>query len=525
VTVSSAFIDMFENWLYWYQLLALDMPIILIAEDQETFQKYESNGILDTRLSKFFVFQDNVTFDYDSKNYKDLVSKRPSHMLEVFKSHENIIYTDVDTVWLEDPRPYFSGDHDLWLSLDFEPDLNDFDPALLSFFEFCTGFMALLPTNGTMSILQEWELELVKKPQLNQPVFNHLLTKFKLSIGMLDRVRFPSGDIFFGEKNISTSILPASPLPVNVNKTDHAVVVHNNWIRGHANKVQRFKHKGLWWKDLPSYALSGTAFSRNKSNDSIATTSSGRDMLKSRSFGSGDRASKYCAGVACEIYTHTPDTLWSLLSSLSKVATEQHGLDHPAVAIDVPSLECACADSNASSISSDREQDGDQSSRGGTCRTGGQASWVFAVRGLVPGFSYRLHFKWSLADEQLGAFHSVISTATSSYVARKPLTESGQNGTSTFDVIALSRKLRMDVAVWDIYPGLKEEETLIGARLMDSAVNTVRILCTDLESNRIEENEFDFWEPSKVPDGEDDGWSVDLQDPIRMILNNSSEEW
>jgi rhamnogalacturonan II specific xylosyltransferase len=282
VTVSSAFIDMFENWLYWYQLLALDMAIILIAEDQETFQKYESNGILETRLSKFFVFQDNVTFDFDSKDYKDLVSKRPSHILEVFKSHENIIYTDVDTVWLEDPRPYFSGDHDLWLSLDFEPDLNDFDPALLSFFDFCTGFMALLPTNGTMSILQEWELELVKKPQLNQPVFNHLLTKFKLSIGMLDRVRFPSGDIFFGEKNISTSILPASPLHVNVKKKHHAVVVHNNWIRGHANKVQRFKHKGLWWKDLPSYALSGAAFSRIKSNDSIAATSSGRDMLRNK---------------------------------------------------------------------------------------------------------------------------------------------------------------------------------------------------------------------------------------------------
>jgi hypothetical protein len=147
------------------------------------------------------------------------------------------------------------------------------------------------------------------------------------------------------------------------------------------------------------------------------------------------------------------------------------------------------------------------------------------VRGLVPGFSYRLHFKWSLADEQLGALDLNISTTTSSYAVRMPLAESGQNGTSTFDLIAHSRTLRMDVAVWDIYPGLKEEETLIGARLMDSAVNTVRILCTDLESNRIEENEFDFWEPSKLPDGEGDGWRVDLQDPIRTIRNNSSEEW
>jgi hypothetical protein len=108
------------------------------------------------------------------------------------------------------------------------------------------------------------------------------------------------------------------------------------------------------------------------------------------------------------------------------------------------------------------------------------------VRGLVPGFSYRLHFRWSLADEQIGAFDSVISTVTSSYVARKPLSDSGQNGNFTFDLIVHSRKLRMDVAVWDVYPGLKEEEALIGARHMDSTVNTVRVLCKELESNRSE---------------------------------------
>jgi hypothetical protein len=36
---------------------------------------------------------------------------------------------------------------------------------------------------------------------------------------------------------------------------------------------------------------------------------------------------------------------------------QQHGLDHPAVVIDLPSLECACDVSNVSSISSDRERD------------------------------------------------------------------------------------------------------------------------------------------------------------------------
>ena len=49
-----------------------------------------------------------------------------------------------------------------------------------------------------------------------------------------------------GASQVSTSIfLPPSPLPVTVNQTDHAVLVHNNFIQGHANKVQRFKNKGL----------------------------------------------------------------------------------------------------------------------------------------------------------------------------------------------------------------------------------------------------------------------------------------
>jgi hypothetical protein len=160
----------------------------------------------------------------------------------------------------------------------------------------------------------------------------------------------------------------------------------------------------------------------------------------------------------------------------------QHGLDHPAVVIDFPSLECDCDYSNASSISSEGQRGSDA-----ICRAGGQASWVLSVRGLVPGYSYKLHFKWSIEDEQLGAFDSVILTSTSSYVVRKPLRKElknslsgkNQNGTSVFDLIAHSRKLRMDVAVWDLYEVLTVEEALIGARHMDSAVNTVRVHCSD----------------------------------------------
>ena len=60
--------------------------------------------------------------------------------------------------------------------------------------------------------------------------------------------------------------------------------------------------------------------------------------------------------------------------------------------------------------------------------------------------------------------------------------------------------------MWDMYPGLTEEEALIGTRHMDSAVNTFRVLCTDSGSG----------ERTKVPDGEENqcqfNFSVDIED-------------
>jgi hypothetical protein len=126
---------------------------------------------------------------------------------------------------------------------------------------------------------------------------------------------------------------------------------------------------------------------------------------------------------------------------------------------------------------------------------------------------YKLHFEWSLADEQQGAFDSVISSATSSHVVRTPLSESGQNGTSTFDLISHSKKLRMDVAVWDMFPGLTEEEAVMGARHVDSAVNTVQVHCADLKSG----------EGTQVPDGEEDEWQYNFSAAIEDVRISYSE--
>ena len=48
VTVSKWYEDIFQNWLYWYNKLSLDMKIILIAEDDFILEKYQNHTLMTT---------------------------------------------------------------------------------------------------------------------------------------------------------------------------------------------------------------------------------------------------------------------------------------------------------------------------------------------------------------------------------------------------------------------------------------------------------------------------------------------
>ena len=46
----------------------------------------------------------------------EISSATDQGILEVMKSYPNVLYTDVDTVWLADPRPFLAGEYDVWTS-------------------------------------------------------------------------------------------------------------------------------------------------------------------------------------------------------------------------------------------------------------------------------------------------------------------------------------------------------------------------------------------------------------------------
>ena len=56
--------------------------------------------------------------NFNKPGFKLIDKKRPAYILELLQNYSKVIYTDIDTVWLKDPRPYFTGDYDFWGQID-----------------------------------------------------------------------------------------------------------------------------------------------------------------------------------------------------------------------------------------------------------------------------------------------------------------------------------------------------------------------------------------------------------------------
>ena len=127
VTVSLGFHDMFDNWWFFYKNLNLTMDVIMVSEDSATYNIYKNTTGLNVKMGDHDI-NNTKPVNYNTEQYKKMVSKRPAYVLSELKQGRNIIYSDVDTVWMADPSPYFIGQCDMWISLDANM--------------YCTGFMA-----------------------------------------------------------------------------------------------------------------------------------------------------------------------------------------------------------------------------------------------------------------------------------------------------------------------------------------------------------------------------------------------
>ena len=272
VTVNMGFYDFFLNWYYFYEHSVLSHIftsdedvvhplLVVIAEDYEVYNMLQTLTLNNTRILLGETSHVNGQAEnYDSSGYKTLVSGRATHLLNLMCGlHSNqanmgleffpkwvVVYSDIDTVWLHDPLPVInnklfdttqnheSQNHSLQYDILAAVDDHNFEN-----FEtyYCTGFLVIADTSTSYIFLSQWEDELQKSPQLNQPIFNLLLhtshPEYTLRHSGLDEVQFPSGRSFFDNDNKSQVL-------------EQTKVVHNNYIIGKNSKKKRFEEYGIW---------------------------------------------------------------------------------------------------------------------------------------------------------------------------------------------------------------------------------------------------------------------------------------
>ena len=254
VTVSDWYADLFENWLFWYRQLDLGMETIVIAEDKVVFEKYCNSSEFETihfsnrevsacltlsfgqKQSENMFFQitnsTGINMNFKQPGFNSLTSRRPYYLLKLLKNHTNIIYSDIDTVWMKDPRPYFKGHLDFWAQIDGVIDGIPYFEGYIPFI--CTGFLALRSTKKSVKMLRQW-LRVIKTDPLkhqDQEVIQKIAFELSVDFGVLPMKYFPNGNIYF--KSMSRQ------------ERNEVALVHNNYIVGKERKIKRFKDFHLW---------------------------------------------------------------------------------------------------------------------------------------------------------------------------------------------------------------------------------------------------------------------------------------
>eukprot|EP00037_Helgoeca_nana_P037359 m.15733 g.15733 ORF g.15733 m.15733 type:complete len:750 (+) comp8765_c0_seq1:71-2320(+) len=254
VTVSIGFLDFFQNWKLTAERAGV-RRFLVIAEDAAAYSQLKT---LVPTMTVFFPHANasaasegqgkadlgnpdgKAALPYASRAYKSLVNRRPLYIRALLSLGLNVVYTDIDTVWMRSPFASFTGDHTLWIQSDM------IKPSDYRFHSLCTGFMAIKPTVGTIQLMLEWEHALAagwrgNTQHGNQFIFNTVVWRHirleQVSVNPLEPKLFPSGALSYMYPQW-TSEQNATP-----------VIIHNNYMVGREKKRAVFVSHGLWYID------------------------------------------------------------------------------------------------------------------------------------------------------------------------------------------------------------------------------------------------------------------------------------
>ncbi|CAA7013095.1 unnamed protein product [Microthlaspi erraticum] len=249
-TVSSPFLPFLNNWLISVSIQKHQDKVLVIAEDYATLykvnEKWPGHAVLIPPA-----LDSQTPNDFGSQGFFNFTLRRPQHLLQILELGYNVMYNDVDMVWLKDPFPYLEGSHDVYFTDDktgIKPvnhshDLPPPGPNGMTYICSCTIF--LRPTHGAKLLMKKWIEELQSQTWSksnkgnDQPAFNWALNKTspQVDVYLLPQEAFPTGGLYFRNKTWAKET------------KGRQVIIHNNYIVGFKNKMKRFHQFGLWLVD------------------------------------------------------------------------------------------------------------------------------------------------------------------------------------------------------------------------------------------------------------------------------------
>ena len=116
VTVNTGYLDFFRNWLHYYRRLGLGMYLV-IAEDRAAFQTLYDDPDMNLKGRVLYAGDDErvrdignisdpeTAFNFRTAGFSATVNRRPVYMQSILHLGYDVLYSDVDTIWLQDPLP------------------------------------------------------------------------------------------------------------------------------------------------------------------------------------------------------------------------------------------------------------------------------------------------------------------------------------------------------------------------------------------------------------------------------------
>ncbi|KAH1106989.1 hypothetical protein J1N35_010757 [Gossypium stocksii] len=248
--VSQPYLPFLNNWLISITRQKHQEKVLVIAEDYATLykvnEKWPGHAVLVPPA-----IDSQTAHKFGSQGFFNFTSRRPQHLLKILELGYNVMYNDVDMVWLRDPFPYLEGNHDIYFTddmaavkaLNHSHDLPP--PGKKGRTYICSCMIFLRPKDGAKLVMKKWIEELQAQPWSkakkanDQPAFNWALNKTAglVDLYLLPQAAFPTGGLYF--KNQTW---------VQQTKGMH-VIIHNNYITGFEKKIKRFQDYGLWLVD------------------------------------------------------------------------------------------------------------------------------------------------------------------------------------------------------------------------------------------------------------------------------------